>query len=165
MQTYGLITIPWRRCYTPAMSEHLCGVGIAWNAPAVVHNVEKEAESSNTPSQVAAVVDAFPGIRHAVQTESWLQNGIGWQVLGARSVVALPECYENMDLRWQPAVCVEHAHDEGMPLAVPTFGWGLWSDAHYDVAPETYLSQWPGDAWCVYHMITADHSQIARWKR
>jgi hypothetical protein len=166
MRQFGVTPIYWRRVRQPADSEHLCQATLAHGLVACVHNLEWEAVGSLPPATLALIIDRYLQIRHAVQTEPWVQNGAGWQELGRRGVVGMPESYLNVDPRWDPNVVVSHAEDEGLRVNAPTFGWGIWSDAQYDVQPSEYLSRWPNKTnWNVYPVDGRPRDELDKWRR
>jgi len=158
----GLPVVPWRRVSGPADSRHIEQVADAWGSPAAVHNLENpEVTTTYTPANLASVAAEFRPRPRGVMTEPWMQNGAGWGALS--KWVALPETFQNANLAYTPNVLTMHAKAEGMPLSVPMFGWGEWSDAPHYVKPSTYLSQWAGP-FAVY-MGDGKESQYGEWKR
>lgn len=141
----GLIVVPWQRVRTIEDAIDVELAADAWNSPACAHNLETEAMTALPPELLGRVTDPFPKARvRAVVTEPWMQNGAGWKTLGKRGWVAMPEAFLNANPAWDPTVVCAHAKPEGMPLAVPAFGWGKWKDAPTYVAPGHYLSRWSG---------------------
>lgn len=149
----GLTVIPWRRVRT---IDDVLDVELAadhWGSIACAHNLESEAVTTLPPRLLAEATRPFPASRvRAVTTEPWMQNGAGWQHLGKRGWVAMPEAFLNANAAYDPTVLCAHAKAEGMPLAVPVFGWGVWKDAPVNVPPGQYLARWnsgfavyPGD--------------------
>lgn len=157
----GLTVVPWRRCYTPSDVIALENTAVEWGSPAVAHNVETEAMTTVTPRVLADITGQYSKSRaRAVVTEPWLQNDAGWHHL--RDWVAMPEAFLNADGKWDPTVCCAHANSEGMPLAVPVFGWGRWKDAPRTVTPAEYLARWNGP-FAVYPGDGKEHS-YHQWK-
>jgi hypothetical protein len=139
----GLAVVPWRRVLGPQDSAQVEAVAHAWGSPAVAHNLEAEAVTTYTPAQLAATVTTLGYKRQrAVITEPWAQNGAGWGAL--KDWVAMPEAFMNANPIFTPSAVTTHAHQEGMPMSVPLFGWGVWGDAPHDVSPASYLGVWRG---------------------
>lgn len=140
----GLAVVPWMRVRTTAEVCWVEETANRWGSVACAHNLEAEAMTTLPPAELARITGTFPDRVRAVVTEPWLQNGAGWQHLGSRGWVAMPECFLNANPAFDPTVLCAHAKAEGMPLAVPVFGWGQWSDAPILVSPAQYLSRWNG---------------------
>jgi hypothetical protein len=141
----GLTVIPWRRVLTIDDVLDVELAADAWDSPAAAHNLEHEAVTTLTPARLLTVTSAFPRARvRAVITEPWMQNQAGWQHLGQAGWVAMPESFMNANPAFDPTVLCTHARDEGMPLAVPAFGWGQWADAPTYIPPAHYLARWRG---------------------
>lgn len=149
----GLTVVPWKRIYTIGDVYDVEITAGEWGSIACDHNLEAEAMTTMPPERLAEATDQFPAARvRAVTTEPWMQNGAGWQHLGKRGWVAKPEAFLNANAAYDPTVLCAHAKAEGMPLAVPVFGWGVWKDAPVNVPPAQYLARWnagfavyPGD--------------------
>jgi len=157
----GLAVVPWRRVLEPADSRHIEQTADLWGSPAAAHNLETEAATTYPPANLAGVCSEFRPRPRAVITEPWMQNNAGWSAL--RTWVAMPETFQNANVAYTPNMLTSHAHAEGMPLAVPLFGWGEWSDALTYVKPSTYLSEWPGP-FAVYYG-DGNEAQYGEWKR
>jgi hypothetical protein len=158
----GLAVVPWRRVLTPADSRHVEQTADAWGSPAAAHNLENpQVTTTYKPAALAGVCGEFRPRPRAVLTEPWMQNGAGWSAL--KTWVAMPETFQNANAAYTPTALTQHAHQEGMPLAVPLFGWGEWSDAPNYVKPSTYLAEWPGP-FAVY-MGDGKESQYGEWRR
>lgn len=157
----GLAVVPWMRVRSTA---EVCWVeenANRWGSVACAHNLESEAMTSMPPAELAAITDLYPNRVRAVITEPWLQNGAGWHHLS--DWVAMPECFLNANAAWDPTVLCAHAKAEGMPLAVPVFGWGNWSDAATYVPPSQYLSRW-NSGFAVYPGDGKEHL-YPEWRR
>lgn len=141
----GLAVVPWQYIRTRGDAYEVEETANDWGSVACAHNLEAEAMTTVPPEDLAWIASTYPASRvRAVITEPWMQNGAGWQHLGKRGWVAMPECFLNANPAWDPTVLCAHAKAEGMPLAVPVFGWGKWSDAATYVPPAQYLSRWNG---------------------
>lgn len=157
----GLAVVPWRRVLSAADSRHVEQTADLWQAPAAAHNLETEAVTTYPPANLASVASEFKPRPRAVITEPWAQNGAGWAAL--KTWVAMPETFQNANAAYTPNALTTHAHAEGMPMAVPMFGWGEWSDAQNYVKPATYLAEWAGP-FAVY-MGDGKESQYGEWRR
>ena len=158
----GVLAGPWGRCLGPTASLALCNVAKANGERFVIHNVERELDTSYPPSSIADVVRRFPELQHALQPEPWVQNDVDLRPLTELGVVILTESYLNVDPRFLPADLAKHARDLGAGLVAATFGAGRWSDAPYDVPPETYFRAWPTLPYWVYPI---DSKDARKWRR
>lgn len=156
----GIEVVPWRTIRSFADVAQVENTADLWGCRARSHELENVQLVSPT-ALGAYVAQHWPAHPRSVMTQPWAQNGAGWQNLAGW--VGMPEAYMNASQSFVPSVLVQHLHDEGMPLAVPLFGWGVWSDAPIYVAPATYLGLWPGP-FGVYFGDSRE-PQYGEWKR
>lgn len=156
----GIEVVPWRTIRSFADVAQVENTADLWGSRARCHELENIQLVS--PQALGAYVDEhWPSHPRAVMTQPWAQNGAGWHHLA--SWVGMPEAYMNASSSFLPSVVVQHVKDEGMPLAVPLFGWGVWSDAPIYVSPATYLELWKGP-FAVYFGDSRE-PQYHEWKR
>jgi hypothetical protein len=153
----GVAYLPWARLAQPGEPssavqgklELLAQVGRAWNAPAILPNYEKEAETVS-PAAVAKMLLMVDWPRLVgFSTQGWLANDVDFGPLNAHPV--LLQCFPT-DAGWQPAdvrqktlQCVTHARDKGFVYVGCTFQ--TYADAlpdWYDIASFQH-SLYPGD--------------------
>lgn len=158
----GIKTGPWARIYVPTDMDRLCSIAADNAESFVIHNVEKEIESTVPVSEILAVVNRYPNLRHAVQPEPWCPDDVRLEPLADAGVVILIEAYLNADPRFTPAALVQHAYDQGADLVSVTFGAGQWGDAPYNVPPATYFAAWPRGPYWVYPI---DGKDAQEWRR
>lgn len=157
----GIDVVPWRRVRRPEDSAQVENTADQWGCRATAHNLETEAVTTYPPRNLGSFVAAWTPRPRAVITEPWAQNNAGWDALAGW--VGMPEAFLNADARWQPRTVCDHIAAEGIPRAVPAFGWGAWSDAPVAVPPADYLAAWPGP----YAVYFGDSRapQYREWKR
>ena len=161
-RTLGLPVVPWTRIYSANHVRQVEETAAAWGSPAACHNLENpEVTTTFPPANLASLAGSYGPRPRAVMTEPWMQNGAGWETLAGW--VALPETFQNANVAYTPNALTQHAHSEGMPFAVPMFGWGEWTDAQHYVKPSTYLAEWTGP-FAVY-MGDGKEPQYPEWKR
>ena len=161
----GLAVVPWQYIRSMGDVYDVEETAVEWQSIACAHNLEAEAVTTMPPERLALKVERdYPKARvRAVITEPWMQNGAGWQHLGKRGWVAMPEAFLNANPAFDPTVLCAHAKAEGMPLAVPVFGWGAWKDAPVNVAPAQYLSRWNGP--CAVYPGDGKEQHYKEWSR
>jgi hypothetical protein len=157
----GIEVVPWRTIRSFADVAQVENTADLWGSRARCHELEN-VQLVGPQALGAYVAEHWPIHPRAVMTQPWAQNGAGWQHLS--SWVGMPEAYMNASASFVPAVLVQHLHDEGMPLAVPLFGWGVWQDAPIYVSPAQYLGLWPSKPYGVYFGDSRE-PQYGEWKR
>lgn len=162
MAQFGILTGPWRRSLVPADSIAMCQLAEQKGEKYVIHNVETELQSSFPPSELAKIVRRFPGLKHALQPEPWIQNNVRLDELADLGVIVLVEAYLNADPRFLPRDLAMHARDLGAGLVGATFGAGQWSDAPFDIPPAVYFQAWPNAPYWVYPI---DSKDARVWRR
>jgi hypothetical protein len=160
--TRGIKVVPWRTIRSFADVAQVENTADLWGSEARCHELENVQLVS--PQALKGYVDEhWPEHPRAVMTQPWAQNGAGWQYLS--DWVGMPEAYMNASSSFVPSVLVQHLHDEGMPLAVPLFGWGVWSDAPIYVSPAKYLELWPPPGPYAVYFGDSREPQYGEWKR
>lgn len=157
----GMPAVPWKRIYTANDVRIVEETANAWRSPAAVHNLEAEAATTFPPANLASLASSY-GVRpRGVMTEPWMQL-IDWRPLAGWT--AMPEAFLNTSPRYLPRDLVAHAHDMGIPRAVPVFGWGVWADAPHEVSPADYLAKWPIGPFAVY-FGDGREARYEEWRR
>lgn len=157
----GIRTALWQRCYLPEHCDSLCRLALAGGHQLVIHNIEKELETTCPPAALAQVVKRYPNLYHSLQPEPWVPNNVRLEQIADLGVVLLTEAYLNADPRFLPSVLADHARDQGAREVSATFGAGTWSDAQLNVAPSVYLADWSGP----YFVYPIDSKNPRAWRR
>lgn len=136
--------LPWCRCYKLQDIGRLIDICQEWGSETFVINLEAEAVTVLPPKEVASYVRISWKGPFAVITEPWVQNGAGWKHLNDAGAVCIVEAFQNANPAYTPAVCVQHAKDEGFTAVVPCFGIGVWADAPTNIPHGYYKQEWAG---------------------
>jgi hypothetical protein len=163
-QRNGIEPVPWRRSLNQQESIALCQEAVSLGRRKVIHNIEKEIETTFPVAALVQVVKMFPTLQHGWQPDPWVPNSISVIPLADVGVVTIVEAYANQDARYLPTPLAQHARDQGADAIAATFGAGVWAVAPHEVPPAVYLKNWPRESG-PYWVYPADGKPPHDWAR